>query len=110
MKLTECFDLVNKFNVIYSQMDIDDASLYIYMPNNNMKGKCQSLDDYKTFVHRLGGPELREFLLNNYDKFDFEWNKYHPEYDEHYRYIAEASLKTEFNGLYETIRLELHLG
>lgn len=110
MKLIECFDLIGKFNVIYSQMDIDDASLYIYMPNNNMIGECYSLDDYKTFVNRLGDPKLREFLLNNYDKFDFEWYKYNPEYDEYYRYLAEASLKTEFDGLYETIRLELHLG
>lgn len=110
MKLEECFDLISKFNAVYSQMGLDNAYLNIYMANNNIRGKCHNLDDYYTFVNRLGNPKLREFLLNNYDKFDFEWNKWHPEYDEYYYYVAEASLKTELNGLYETIRLELQLG
>lgn len=84
MKLEECFEVAKDFKALYSKLGFTEGGeIYIHANINGQSvgGLCSNMDEYKDFVMKIENEEVRNVLLNDYNKIDFRWDRFFANYE-----------------------------
>lgn len=84
MKLEECFEVARDFKALYSKLGFTEGGeTYIHANINGQAvgGPCSNMDEYKDFVMKIENEEVRNVLLNDYNKIDFRWDRCAPNFE-----------------------------
>lgn len=110
MKLEECFEIASEFKALYSKLGFTDGGeTYIntYI-DQSYSGPCSNIDEYKEFAVKINNEQIRNVLLNDYNKIDFEWDRFAANYEPTEIY-AKANVEININGEIKKINLRLEV-
>ena len=80
MNLRESYDACRDMNVVFERMGISSCGVYVGIRWLSLHSYTltTNVDDFINFVNEMISDDtIKNFILDNLDTFDFEWNKIH---------------------------------